>query len=282
MEQNHTVLRRLKYLKLRRKARRGEIFIRRLYKTFRFFFILFIFYGVYRVYNCHYWDVDPEIFKNPTPESVQIDGNSVVSSDKIYRVLSDYNFKSEKIYKINPTEIEKKIEQLVPIKKAYVRRYWFPARFVIMVDELIPVIRIAPSEEAPDTMAYAISGEAITKEYLPLNEEMNVVKILSYGTKNDDYDNWDKDKILNLYNLAMAIKEYSGEEVEYIDLRNPHNAFVKIQSVKLRLGEIDISVFERIKDIHDILPKIKQFAHQVKYVDLSWKESKYLKMEQKQ
>ena len=75
------------------------------------------------------------------------------------------------------------------------------------------------------------------------------------------------------------IEEFSGERVEYIDLRNPHNTFAKIQSVKLRLGEIDESIYERIKSIHDILPQIKPMIDKVQYVDLSWKESKYLKME---
>ena len=46
-----------------------------------------------------------------------------------------------------------------------------------------------------------------------------------------------------------------------------------------KLGEIDISVFERIKAIHDILPQIKQMSEKIQYIDLSWKDSKYLKME---
>ena len=104
-------------------------------------------------------------------------------------------------------------------------------------------------------------------------------RILTYGTKGDDYDEWDKDRINKLHELSTLIEEYSGEKVEYIDIRNPHNAFAKITSVKLKLGEIDESINERIKPIQDILPQIKPLVDKIQYVDLSWKESKYLKME---
>jgi hypothetical protein len=111
--------------------------------------------------------------------------------------------------------------------------------------------------------------------------EYPVVKILSYGGKSDDYDNWDKEKILKLYNIANAIKNYSNENVEYIDLRNPHNVFAQLDTVKLRIGELDSTVYERIKSIHNILPEVRNIPGKIKYIDLAWKDSKYLKMENK-
>ena len=72
---------------------------------------------------------------------------------------------------------------------------------------------------------------------------------------------------------------YSGENVEYIDLRNPHDIYAKIDSVKLRLGELDVSLFERIKVVADILPAVKEMTDPVAYIDLSWKVTKYIKMQ---
>ena len=180
----------------------------------------------------------------------------------------------------NPaTEIANGIEQLSPVKRAYVRRFWFPARYVVMVEEVTPALTISPSEEAPAVAALAITGELIGREYLPLSDKFKAVKVLTYGTNNDDYEKWDVEKINNLYKLGKLLEEYSGERVLYIDLRIKHNAFVQLESVKIKLGEIDISVFERIKAIHDILPQIKQMSEKIQYIDLSWKDSKYLKME---
>ena len=148
-----------------------------------------------------------------------------------------------------------------------------------MIEEVTPAFTISPSEDAPDVAAFALTGELIPREFLPLKNNYKVPKILTYGTKGDDYQDWDIERIKNLYKLSEMIEEYSGEEVEYIDLRNPHNTFAKIKSVRLRLGEIDESIYERIKSIHDILPQIKPLIDKIQYVDLSWKESKYLKME---
>ncbi len=279
MSNEYIVQRRIKQQRLRRKARRGEIAIRRIYKLVRFVFIIFIFYATYRIAICHYWFLPSNIYEQNNVKRIEILGNNIVSDKKIINEMKKFPIERKPIYQISPAEIANGIEQLSPIKRAYVRRFWLPARYVVMIEEVTPVITISPSEEAPEIAALAITGELIGREYLPLPNKFNAVKVLTYGTNNDDYENWDEEKISNIYKLARLIEEYSGEKVEYIDLRIKHNAFVKIESAKLKLGEIDVSVFERIKSIHDILPQIKHMTEKIQYIDLSWKDSKYLKME---
>lgn len=275
----YVVQRRIKHQKLRRKARRGQIFMRRLYKFVRFCFVIFIFYATYRLCATHYWYLPDNIYTNENTQHLEILGNKITSNAKIITQMQKVVLPKEPLYKIDPAEIAREIEQLPPVKRAYIRRYWIPSRLVVMVEEVTPAFTIAPSEEAPDIAAFGLTGELIPREYLPLSDSYNITKILSYGTKGDDYENWDVDRIKKLHNLAQLLNEYSGEKVEYIDLRNPHNVFVKLTSVKLKLGELDESLYERIKSIHHILPKVKDMAEQIKYVDLSWKDSKYLKME---
>lgn len=280
MEEINPVQRRIKHQQLRRKARRGEIALRRLYKFIRFLIILSIFYGVYRFTNLHYWDLPSDIYNNKNYNYVEILGNSLVKDEKILEKMKTVSFKYKKIYQINPATIETEIEKLVPIKRAYVRRYWFPARFVIMVEEVMPAITISPSETAPDIVAFSFDAELIPREYLPLPDNSNAVKILSYGTKGDDYEKWDGEKINSLYKLAKLLEEYSGEKVLYLDMRNPHNVFAQLESVKIRLGEVDVNVFERIKSVRNILPEVKHLEQKVKYIDLSWKKSKYIKLDE--
>ena len=278
MTNGYAVERRLKQHKLRRQARRGEIAVRRIYKFCRFVFVLFIFYSAYRLCATHFWYLPTNIYENPSI-NLEVLGNRIVSTERIISEMKSVPLKKEPLYKINPAETTKQIEKLPPIKRAYIRRYWIPARLVVMIEEVTPVLTISPAEDAPDVAAFAITGELIPKEYLPLSEKQKTTKILTYGTKGDDYENWDIERITNLHNLAIHLEEYSGEKVEYIDIRNPQNVFAKIQSVKLKLGKIDESVYERTKSIHDILPQIKPLIDKIQYVDLSWKDSKYLKME---
>lgn len=277
MSDEYVVQRRIKQQKLRRKARRGEIAIRRIYKFVRFSFILFIFYATYRLAICHYWFLPNDLYEKGIGKQLEIIGNDIVSEKKVIEEMKKFPIEKKPIYQVNPAEIANQIEQLSPVKRAYVRRFWLPARFVVMLEEVTPVIVISPSEEAPTVAALSITGELIGREYLPLSDKYDVVKILTYGT-NDDYEKWDVEKISDLYKLGSLIEEYSGEKLEYIDLRIKHNAFAQLESVKLRLGEIDVSVFDRIKVIHYILPEIKQMSDKIKYIDLSWKDSKYLKM----
>ncbi len=280
-EAESTVQRRLKQLHLRRKARRGEIAVRRIYKFFRFLLNIAIIYALYRLANAHYWYFTSTALKEPLGKSVEIIGNEIVPSEKILQKMRNYALPKKPIYMINPDNMSKGIGELQPIKKAYVRRFWMPARMVVMVEEVTPAIVIAPSETSPTVAGLAFSGELITREYLPLPSKYNPVKILSYGTKGDDYEKWDKNKINELYKIAKLIEGYSKEKLIYLDLRNPHNVFARLENVNLRLGELDSSIYERIKSIPTILPKVKHLNKKIKYVDLSWKESKYIKLESK-
>ena len=279
MEKKYIVSRKLKHYKLRRKARRGVILVRRIFKFFRFCLVIFLFYSIFRLGATRHWFLPNDIYEKHVAERIEILGNSIVSDERILSQMKLVQLEKKQIFKTNPKPIENKIEELVPIKKAYIRRFWLPSRLVVMVEELTPAITIAPSEDVQPVVAFAMTGELITRDFLPLPSEEDVIKILTYGNKGDDYDNWDVERIEYLYKLGSMIEEYSGEQVLYIDLRNPHNAFAQIKSVKIKLGELDQAVFERIKSIRDILPEITDMLDKIQYVDLSWKDSKYLKME---
>ena len=274
-DEKYFVKRRLKLLKLRRKARRGEIAVRRLFALLRFCLIIFIFYGLYRVANCHYWYF-PSVGLKPG-KNIEIMGNSIVKKKKIFSAIKNLPLPKEPIYKINPNIIAREIEKLPPIKKAYVRRFWNPARLVIAVQEVIPAIVISPSEDTREVAAFSFDGEYISHEYLPLSKKTHAIKILSYGT-NDDYEQWDKKKINDLYNLAKQIEYYSKEKVQYIDLRIKNNAFVQLESIKIRLGALDLNVYERIKAIPSMMASedVRQLAANTKYIDLSWSDVQYV------
>ncbi len=169
--------------------------------------------------------------------------------------------------------------QIDPIKRVYIRRYWWPARLDVMVQERKPILIISPSETVPPIAFFTEGGKLIGREYLPLKKNYHTTLILTYGTRGDDYRHWNGAKIKMLDKLSKELTVYSGEKVKYIDLRNPHDVYVQLETVKLRLGEIDGGVFNRIKSTSSILPQLKSFNKKIKYIDLRWEETKYLKLE---
>jgi len=64
-------------------------------------------------------------------------------------------------------------------------------------------------------------------------------------------------------------------------MRNPLDVYVKIKTTSVRLGVLDSSVFDRIKRIYTILPQIHEVHEKIKYIDLSWDNVNYLKLQQK-
>ncbi|MCD7878700.1 MAG: FtsQ-type POTRA domain-containing protein, partial [Candidatus Gastranaerophilales bacterium] len=240
MSGEYIVQRRMKQQKLRRKARRGSIALRRFYKFIRLLFILCILYSVYRLSILHYWYFPTDIYNNKSENRIEILGNNIVSNSKIISEMKKINLPKEPLYKINPSEIMHRLENLAPVKHAYIRRYWFPARLTIMIEEVTPAITIAPSETAPAVAAFALTGELIGREYLPLKTETGTVKVLSYGTKGDDYEKWDINKIKEIYEFSQVLENYSGEKIQYLDMRNPLEIYVLLHSLKLGSGGLQI------------------------------------------
>ena len=83
MEENFAVERRMKAQKLRRKARRFEVAVRRIFLFIRFLFVLFVFYCIYRMCFVKFWYLPQDTFTKNPPENIEIMGNRIVSTDKI-------------------------------------------------------------------------------------------------------------------------------------------------------------------------------------------------------
>ena len=102
---------------------------------------------------------------------------------------------------------------------------------------------------------------------------------MSYGNKGDDYHKWDLAKIQQIRKIVKYIETYSKEPVEYVDFRNPNDVFVKVETVNIRLGKLDDTVYKRIERVPSILPQVKLVDSKVKYLDLSWEKVNYLKLQ---
>lgn len=262
-----------------RMVRKGRMKQERFRAFIRFFLSLFFIFALVYALKCPGWFMDKNAFNYVGGNSVEIINNNIVPSHKILVLLKNSNVPNVPIYMARTGSIKKELMKLSPIEDVYIRRYAFPARIQIILKERIPAVLIAPDEKSQPIAFFTTDGKLIGREFLPLKKQYKTMKILSYGNKGDDYHKWDLKKLQELEKIKNYVETYSKEPVEYIDLRNPNDVYVKIKTVNIRLGRLDESVFKRIERISSILPQVRMVDSKVKYLDLSWEKVNYLKLQ---
>ena len=259
-----------------RLVRKGRLKQERFRMIVRFLLsILFVYILVYLTRVPGWYINSP----NYNKDVVEVINNKIVQKDKIYKILNNLQVPNLPIYLIKTNSIKKELLQLAPIENVYIRRFAFPARVLIIVRESVPVITISPDIKVPPVAYFTTDGKLIGKEFMPLDESYKTITVLSYGNKGDDYHKWDIKRVKEIQKIVKYVEDYSNEEVEYVDFRNPNNIFVKINTVNIRLGKLDANVYKRLERLPSILPQVKLVDSKVKYLDLGWDKVNYLKLQ---
>lgn len=277
-QDSNRMRRSIKTSQYQRIVRKKSIMFKRLRGLLRFLITLFLIYFAYRLMTAARWYLPKDTITSYEIKRIQIIGNKITPTYKIVTAISGIELPHKPIYMIDTDEFVKKISELSSVRKVYVKRLWAPARIVIYVEEREPVLTIAPSKDVAPIAYFSKDGKLVGREYLPLPEIYNSFLVLSYGNQNDDYTKWSKERVLSIEKLVKTIEKASGEKVEYVDMRKPNDVFVKLDSTNIRIGEIDSNTYNRIKDIKSILAKTHSFEKKIKYIDLSWEESKFIKL----
>ncbi|MCM1338194.1 MAG: hypothetical protein NC191_00810 [Muribaculaceae bacterium] len=261
-----------------RKIRKKRKKVNRLKSVLRFLTLAALLFLSYEIFMLPQWYLPADTFKKPDGNTVEILNNQITPSGVMYDSLKDIKVSKLPIFLMRVKPIKKKLFLNHPIiKNIYVRRYGFPARIQIIVKERTPIAVIKTDMNAKAAAIFTSDGFLLSaKPYMILPNNSNILKILT-NTANFKKD-WSVKKVEEIEEIVKAIEKYSNEKVEYIDMRNPNDVYVKIKTTSLRLGTLDSSVFERIKRIHTILPQIKDVDTQIKYIDLSWDKVNYLKL----
>lgn len=259
-----------------RKGKKKQSFFKAL---LRFLTGCAVIFGVYYFSTLRGWYLPQDVFKTPNSPYVQIVNNKIVKTAKVQSILKNIDVPRLPLYMVSFNELKYKLMSLAPVESVYIRRYAFPARVLVIIREATPVVTIAPDEKVKPIAAFTKEGRLIIgSDYLPLPEEYKTIRVLSYGNKGDDYRKWDANKIREIEKIAKYVETFSHEKVEYIDMRNPKDIYVKIKTVPIRLGQPDSKIYERIKRIPSILPQVQKVKGKVKYIDLSWEKVNYLKL----
>ena len=260
---NINIERRVKINQMQRNVRRGRERLRWFRCWVRLFMIILLVFCAYKVYKLPQWYLNKNIFSSASNNTLNIVGNKI-----------------KPIYLFDTAKIEKEIEKLPPVKQVYIKRLWFPARLSIIILERRPILRISPDPKVPPIAFFAEGGKLIGRDYLPLKNIENTILVLTYGTKGDDYRTWDEKKIRKIETIVHATEQFSGQKVEYIDMRNPKDVYIKLPIVNIRIGELDYMALSRVRNISAILPQIKTLKKKIKYIDLRWEDAQYIKLDE--
>ena len=271
--------RRLKVNKIKRQIASNRNFLQRLRVLLAFFMVLGIAGLCNWLVNLPQWYINQEKLAKSTTEVLKIQGNIITPDYKIINMVRQTQLPNTQIFRLDTTELENNISQLRPIKKVYVRRYWFPARLVVNVDERTPAFLLAPNLESNPNSALTTDGIMIDHDYLPLSPIFKTKKLLTYGVKDGIDEVWDKKRVEEILKLTKALEAYSNQEVKYIDLRNPKDVYIMLQEYLIRFGEINETSLTRARWIASILPEAKKYNQQIKYIDLRWEDSYYLRLQ---
>ncbi len=263
----------------KRKLRKGRKRQSTFRKFFRFIMTIVLLCGFVYISKMPQWYLPKDSFKKVAGTSVEIINNSIVKPQMIFALLKNTEVPNVPIYMAKTEHIRKEIKKLPPVKEVYIRRYAFPARLQIILKERVPVITISPDLKVQPVAAFSEDGVIMKKEFLPLDKNIKTILVLSYGNKGDDYTKWNAAKIHQIEEMVNYIETYSKEKVEYVDMRNPFDIYVKIKTVNIRLGRLDESLYKRIERLPSILPQVKLVDSKVKYLDLRWEKVFYLKLQ---
>ena len=278
---NLNIERRVKINQMQRNVRRGKERLRWLRCWLRLFMIVLLVFLAYKVYKMPQWYLNKNVFSSASNNTLTIIENKITPTHRILSILRQYPVPQKPIYLFKTKEIEKEIEKLVPVKQVYIKRLWFPARLSIIVVERRPILRISPDPDVAPVAYFAEGGKLIGRDYLPINNgEKNTILVLTYGTKGDDYRNWDEKKIKKIETIVRAMEQFAGMSVEYIDMRNPKDVYIKLPVVNVRVGELDFMALSRVRNISAILPHIETLDKKIKYIDLRWQDAQYIKLEE--
>lgn len=272
--------RRLKANKMRRKIASTKMSIRNFRRLLRFIVIVLIILFGLKVLKLHGWYLDRTLLASADESVIKIEGNAITPKYKIVDLIRQVQVPYTQIFRLDTTEMEKNITQLQPIKKVYIRRLWHPARLNVLVEERVPVFLITPKIDAEPISAITTDGVFIDREYMPISPKFKTYKIITYGVRGDDYEKWNKDRVDEILHLTKSLEAYSGQRVEYLDLRNPSDVYIKLEKVLIRFGEINDTALVRAKWIATILPETENFKQKIKYIDLRWEDAHYIKLDE--
>ena len=148
----------------------------------------------------------------------------------------------------------------------------------IVIEEKTPVLAVSPSPNIKTVAVFTDEGSIIGKDYLPVTSSKKIYSVITY----DDYTKWNLNHVKYLTYLSKFLESFSGKSLVYIDIRNPDDVYAQLKDFRLRIGELNHTVFKRSERIESILSEASKLKNQIDYIDLRWEHYPSIKLKQKE
>ncbi len=271
--------RRLKVNKIKRQIMANRATLKRIRILISLVMIILMCYCSKKILKLPGWYIDMDKLSHADSSVLSIQGNNITPDYKIVNIIRQTQIPNVQIFRLDTKELEENILQLQTIKKVFIRRYWFPARLNVAVDERVPAFLLAPNLDSAPNSALTTDGILIDHDYFPFKNPVKAKKLLTYGVRNGIDETWDKKKVDELIKLTKAIETYSNQEVQYIDIRDKSDVYIMLKDYLIRFGAINDTAQNRAKWIASILPQAEKYGKKTKYIDLRWEDSRYIRLE---
>lgn len=260
-----------------RKVRKKRKKVNRLKAFLSFLLTIFLLFSVYKFFTLRGWYLPTSAFSDINSGRVVVSNNKIVPENYIKSSIKDIKVSKMPIFFMRVKNIQNELYKIPVFKKVYIRRYGFPARIQVIVFEREPIAIIKTDLKAKTSAFFTSDGVIIVNQkYMKLEDNSSILKILTTNRSlNKDIT---VERINEIRDIVNEVEKYSQEKVEYIDMRNPNDIFVKIKTANLRLGVADSLINERIERIAAILPEVAGLKDKIEYIDLSWDKVNYLKL----
>jgi len=230
-----------------------------------------------------FWGFTRPIWLIQTPSQVQIQGNTMLSTQAILSLLPlDYPIS---LFHIRPQVLKETLETSAPIREASISRQLIPPQVVIHVQERRPVAQATAFNASPSSAnTPGASGAAPTVQGLlddrgfwidqadltQLGSGVPLPSLTVLGMR---------ENYLALWPQLYAALQNSPVKVQEIDWRDPDNLILKTELGIIHCGAFSarfpeqLAVLDRMRDIEN-RPEVGQLA----YIDLSRPDTPYLQM----
>ena len=156
--------RRLKVNKIKRQIATNRANLQRIRVLLSLIMIVAISYSGIKILKMPQWYVDSSKLAKADTSVLKIQGNVITPDYKIINMVRQTQLPYTQIFRLDTSELEENIKQLQPVKKVYVRRYWFPARLQITIEERTPAFLLAPNLDSDPTSALSSAGVLIDQD----------------------------------------------------------------------------------------------------------------------
>jgi len=234
-------------------SRRRKRMWRRLVDLLQFVLALSLAYGIYSFWVADFW---------AWQGNIQTSGHRLVSrADVLARLFVPPN---RALYRLDPEWIQAQLSVIPAIERVEVRRWLFPARISIKIQERRPMLRVQ-SVRGGGAFFLDHHGVVFGAAAVPLTPRFALKAIMMEGPG-------ERVTEADARSLRALLAAWPAGVSGRLDLRRWNDVYVQIGEWPVRLGRLE-AVELKLGLLQYLQPAVKRYRERLKYLDFRYVES---------